>query len=166
MKIIVQRVTGVTKINSELEDEGIKEEHVFDGPGLVVLLGWEEKDVDDIDELIKKEEWLRSRVEGIRIFPDTEGRMNLNLSDYIKTTDSVDGGILWVPQFTLAAHLKSGFRPSFTRAMNPKMAKMRFAIWRNYYKDKTYNYQNLFGVFGAEMNLQFTNWGPVTIPLE
>ena len=61
--------------------------------------------------------------------------------------------------------MKSGFRPSFIRAMNPKMAKMRFAIWKNSLKEKEANYQNIFGVFGAEMNLQFTNWGPVTIPL-
>lgn len=163
MKALVQRVRGKTAIRSEMN--GIIEEHAFSGPGLVVLLGWERR--DDESSLVEKEEWIRSRVLGLRIFPDDQGRMNLNLKNYSDAQHQT-GTILWVSQFTLAASLSSGFRPSFTDAMDPATAQNR---WEKFKEDLSLagassGLRHVFGVFGANMELSFTNWGPVTIPLD
>ena len=93
--------------------------------------------------------------------------MNLSLADYLKEHKS-EGGILWVPQFTLAGKLDSGFRPSFTDAMAPDLARVRFLEWVK--KTEAIQNQNsinhIFGDFGADMNLSFTNWGPLSLHLE
>jgi len=159
MKAIVQRVRGKCSIASVLE--GIKEEHAFEGAGLVVLLGWEESDSEGLGA---KEIWIESRIKGLRIFPDDKGFMNLNLRDYLSVTGKT-GGILWVSQFTLSAVLESGFRPSFSDAMTPDLAKERFVQWKKRNEGSDDAIKNIFGVFAAAMDLSFTNWGPVTIPL-
>lgn len=169
MKALIQRVKGQTRIQS-LADKH-KEEHSFQGPGLVVLLGWTKADEALTElELGKKEDWIFSRVQGLRIFPDTEGRMNRSLSDYLASRAQADpqgqGGILWVSQFTLAASLDSGFRPSFTQAMSPDLAKARYEKACAKLRASSTPYAQAFGIFGADMDLDFTNWGPVTIPLE
>jgi len=90
--------------------------------------------------------------------------MNLSLTDYLKNSGG-EGGILWVPQFTLAAELSSGFRPSFIKAMDPAVSKERFEnVCANLQAQAPVKF--IFGQFGANMNLSFTNWGPVTIPLK
>jgi len=167
MKAIVQRVKSDFV---SIQYEGIKDS--FSGVGLVVLLGWEQKDEAD-QKLEEKEDWILSRCVGMRIFPDSEGKMNLSLDSYLKENTPLRGGILWVPQFTLAAELESGFRPSFVKAMKPELARERFTILKakirgenrkDYFKNES-NFSNIFGSFGADMDLSFTNWGPVTIPL-
>ena len=167
MKAFVQRTQGVVKLRVDGADAG-----GFDGAGLVVLLGWQKTDESRAD-LETAEEWIRTRVEGLRIFPDTEGRMNLSLDAYLR--DSSKGGILWVSQFTLGAKLESGFRPSFIEAMDPRLAHQRFEkfMLRCQGPDRQDSGQRasqkisyVFGTFGANMDLSFTNWGPVTIPLE
>lgn len=163
MKLIIQRVRGLTRIACrENSQDSYKGE--FQGAGFVVLMGWMQSDIGP--ELDKKEEWLISRVEGLRVFPDVNGRMNLSLPDYLAREPFEGGGILWVPQFTLGAELESGFRPSFTKAMEPARAQERFEAFvkRTVVNEKPY--RQIFGRFGADMDLSFTNWGPVTIPLE
>jgi D-tyrosyl-tRNA(Tyr) deacylase len=165
MKAFIQRVKGRTRIRSEAE--GRSEEHSFEGPGLVVLLGWTKADEALAnDELLKKEEWILSRVRGLRVFPDAQGKMNLSLTDHLAEGASGPGGILWVSQFTLAASLESGFRPSFIQAMSPEKARVRFDAACDRLRAASASYRQAFGIFGADMDLEFTNWGPVTIPLE
>lgn len=139
-------------------------ESAFVGVGMVVLLGWTEED-QTRNDLQAAEEWTLKKIKGLRIFPDEEGRMNLSLSDYLKA-EKIEGGILWVPQFTLAGKLDSGFRPSFSKAMQPQLAKERFEEWRDSVESEHSPYPNNFGVFGANMELTFTNWGPVSLMLE
>jgi len=162
VKAIVQRVRGKTSIQSTWDSRS--EEHSFEGPGLVVLLAWEKCDEERVD-LEKKQSWLIERIEGLRVFPDQEGKMNLSLSDYQSQNNLSEAGILWVSQFTLAAELKSGFRPSFTKAMNPNIARESFEELQRKLSLKNPSYTQIFGRFAAEMQLSFCNWGPVTIPL-
>lgn len=164
MKAFVQRVSGITILRAQ-EDLGSDWlENAFVGVGMVVLLGWTEED-ERRDDLEEAEAWLRKKIRGLRVFPDEEGRMNLSLEDYLKAED-IEGGILWVPQFTLAGKLDSGFRPSFSKAMTPQLAKERFQLWRSAVDVEKTAYKNNFGVFGANMELTFTNWGPVSLMLE
>ena len=161
MKALIQRVQGRTSIHI---NEGIQEStDFFEGVGLVVLLGWMESDLLKKD-LEKAEDWILSRILGLRIFEDHEGKMNLSLEDYSRK-NNFSSGILWVSQFTLAAELESGFRPSFTKAMKPDLAKIKYENFCEKIK-KTSSHKNIFGKFGANMSLSFTNWGPVTLLIE
>ncbi len=122
--------------------------------GLVVLLGIEEKDtVDDA-------EWLAQKVINMRVFSDLEGKMNLSLSQ-------VKGGILIVSQFTLFASTKKGNRPSFIRSAKPDRA---IALYEYFVAEckKLYEYADkiITGEFGADMKIQLTNDGPVTIIMD
>ena len=161
MKALVQRVRGRTEIQIKEEQKNIL--YSFDGVGLVVLLGWLESDLAH-KELEKAEDWILSRILGLRIFEDPSGKMNLSLDDYAQT-NKIESGILWVSQFTLGAELESGFRPSFTKAMKPEVAKDRYENFCQKVRSSS-KHKNIFGQFGADMNLSFTNWGPVTLLLE
>ncbi|HVJ65296.1 MAG TPA: D-aminoacyl-tRNA deacylase [Bdellovibrionota bacterium] len=165
MKIFLQRSYGATKIESKWADK--TETFSFDGVGLVCLLGWTQIDEKrSLAELEEAERWLLKKVMGIRIFPDDKERMNLSLVDYLEMHKKT-GGILWVPQFTLAASLDSGFRPSFTHAMKPDLAAERFRRWKDHsHETSNIRIRQLYGVFGADMLLSFQNWGPVSIMLE
>jgi D-tyrosyl-tRNA(Tyr) deacylase len=161
MKALIQRVQGRTEIQVKKDQKETSD--FFEGVGLVVLLGWVESDLKHKD-LEKAEEWILSRILGLRIFEDQDGKMNLSLKDYAQA-NKINSGILWVSQFTLGAELESGFRPSFTKAMSPDLAKKRYESFCEKIK-KTSNHQNIFGQFSANMSLSFTNWGPVTLLLE
>lgn len=119
--------------------------------GLVVLVGVQQGD----DET--KADRLLQRLLGYRVFPDTTGRMNLSLRD-------IGGGLLLVPQFTLAADTRKGARASFSSAAPPAEGEHLF----NYLLERA---QVEFspvahGVFGADMQVALTNDGPVTFWLE
>jgi D-aminoacyl-tRNA deacylase len=161
MKAVVQRVRGQTSIEVGDRTES------FHGPGLVILLGWDQSDADDLKQLAIREEWILSRVLGLRVFPDVDGRMNKNLEDYLKQESST-GGFLWVSQFTLSAQLESGFRPSFTNALQADLAQTRYTALVEKIRSQfvaSAPVKHLFGTFGGDMSLTFTNWGPVTICL-
>jgi D-tyrosyl-tRNA(Tyr) deacylase len=115
--------------------------------GLLVLVGVERGD----DET--RAERLLERLLGYRVFPDTEGKMNLNLRD-------IGGGLLLVPQFTLAADTAKGMRPSFTPAASPEQGQSLF----NYLLAQARRQHPVVesGVFGADMQVTLTNDGPVT----
>lgn len=162
MRAFVQRCRGPVSIG--IEKAGEVQTQSFNGIGLVVLLGWLESDLAN-PKLTESEDWILSRILGLRIFEDAQGKMNLSLADYA-TQNHVEAGILWVSQFTLAAELESGFRPSFTKAMNPASAKKRYDDFCLKIKSSSAPTQHLFGEFGALMHLSFTNWGPVSILLE
>ena len=163
MRALVQRVRGITRIDVNAHEE--KRQAEFSGPGLVVLLGWAKE--DESDDLLKIEDWIMSRVFGLRVFPDKEDRMNNSLDQYKKEIQSPEAGILWVPQFTLAGRLESGFRPSFSRALDPSLARFRFNMFcKRTVEQSPDSLKNIFGSFGADMELQFTNWGPVTLLID
>ncbi|MCX7696156.1 MAG: D-aminoacyl-tRNA deacylase [Bacteroidales bacterium] len=120
--------------------------------GLLVFLGIEQSDTsDDIP-------WLANKIVGLRIFADSDGKMNLSVRD-------VDGEILLISQFTLHAMTKKGYRPSFARAMEPVLAEKLFHLFINEMKricpGKIHT-----GVFGAYMQVELVNDGPVTIMID
>ena len=121
------------------------------GPGLLVLVGVHREDGE------QQAERLLQRLLGYRVFPDTAGKMNLNVAQ-------AAGGLLLVPQFTLAADTRSGMRPSFTPAADPETGKSLF----DYFAKRAQElYQPVAcGRFGADMQVSLVNDGPVTFWLE
>lgn len=119
--------------------------------GLVVLAA-----VVDSDETSDAQR-LAQRLLGYRVFPDADDRMNLSLRD-------VNAGLLLVPQFTLAADTRRGRRPSFAKAAPPERAERLFAAL---VEAAQAQYDQVYcGRFGADMQVQLTNDGPVTFWLE
>ncbi len=117
------------------------------GRGILVFVGVEHGD----DEA--KAERLLARLLAYRVFPDARGRMNLSVRD-------IGGGLLLVPQFTLAADTAKGTRPSFTPAATPLVAErlFRYLVERARCSHGTV----AAGRFGADMQVTLTNDGPVT----
>jgi D-Tyr-tRNAtyr deacylase len=73
---------------------------------------------------------------------------------------------LWVSQFTLAAELESGYRPSYSKAMDSNIARERFRLFCESVKAQAIpGLSMIFGDFGQEMSLRYTNWGPLSILL-
>lgn len=117
------------------------------GRGLLVLIGVEQGDAEaQADRLLE-------RLLAYRVFPDAEGRMNLDVK-------AVQGGLLLVPQFTLAADTRKGNRPSFTPAAPPADGERLF----NYISGRAgaLHAPVGLGVFGADMQVALINDGPVT----
>jgi len=100
---------------------------------------------------------LVAKLLGYRIFPDEQERMNRSLAD-------VDGGLLAVPQFTLAADTNSGTRPSFTPAAPPERGERLFGEFVRVARER--HPRVATGVFGAYMQVQLINDGPVTFWLQ
>jgi D-aminoacyl-tRNA deacylase len=121
------------------------------GPGLLVLAGFRSGDrAERIPRLVE-------RVLNYRVFADEHGRMNRSLRD-------IGGGLLVVPQFTLAADTNSGNRPSFTPAAPPDEGEALFeALVEQVKRDWP---GSAFGRFGADMQVALVNDGPVTFWLE
>lgn len=99
---------------------------------------------------------LLERILNYRIFPDVEDKMNLSLRD-------IDGGLLLVPQFTLAADTQKGNRPSFASAAPPEMGREMFDYVQR--RATTIHSGCQFGRFGADMQVMLINDGPVTFTL-
>lgn len=120
------------------------------GPGLVVLVGVER------DDTRAAAERLAERLLAYRVFADSAGRMNLSLRD-------VGGGLLLVPQFTLAADTAKGNRPGFSPAAEPERGRQLFdALAR---ACEAAGLRPALGVFGAHMQVGLVNDGPVTFRL-
>jgi D-tyrosyl-tRNA(Tyr) deacylase len=100
---------------------------------------------------------LVAKLIGYRIFPDEQGRMNRSLAE-------IEGGLLAVPQFTLAADTNSGTRPSFTPAAPPELGERLFGAFVRVARER--HARVATGVFGAHMVVQLTNDGPVTFWLQ
>ena len=142
MRALIQRVSSASvqidnKVFSKI------------GNGLLVLLGVEDEDSDsDI-------EWLSSKISQMRIFDDKNDHMNLSVND-------IHGEVLVVSQFTLHASTKKGNRPSYIRASKPDHAVPMYEAFILQMKDKIQN--GVFsGQFGAYMQVDLINDGPVTI---
>ena len=121
------------------------------GRGLLVLVAVRP---DDEDRSIRR---MADRILGYRVFPDARERMNLSLLD-------IDGELLLVPQFTLAADTKKGTRPSFTRAAPPEQGEAGFELLLKICRERLPTTGS--GEFGANMQVQLINDGPVTLWLE
>ena len=121
------------------------------GSGLLVLIGVRPNDGD------AEARRLLQRVLQYRVFADHSDRMNLSLSD-------VCGGLLLVPQFTLAADTHSGLRPGFSHAAPPEQARRLFDLLVQEAAARHGTVAS--GVFGSDMKVSLTNDGPVTFWLE
>ena len=118
--------------------------------GLLVLLGVEQGD----DE--QKAQRLCDKILGYRIFSDVNDKMNLNVQQ-------VNGSILVVSQFTLAADTKKGMRPSFTKGANPTQANQ---LYEYFVKLCQQHITTQTGIFAADMQVSLINDGPVTFWLQ
>jgi D-tyrosyl-tRNA(Tyr) deacylase len=121
------------------------------GPGLLLLLGVEKEDGrSEAERLLKK-------VLAYRVFPDSEGRMNLSLQQ-------AGGGLLVVSQFTLAADTNKGLRPSFSSAKPPAEAEVLYEYFVAQARSQHADVGQ--GSFGADMQVSLVNDGPVTFLLK
>jgi D-tyrosyl-tRNA(Tyr) deacylase len=118
--------------------------------GLMILVGF------DTEDTIDKLDWMVNKIVNLRIFEDENGKMNRSVLDE-------NGAILCISQFTLYGDVKKGFRPSFTKSLNPNDANELFNEFNKRLSEKI---KVEIGIFGAEMKIQFTNDGPVTIIIE
>jgi len=145
MRTVIQRVTKASvsiesKIHSSIEK------------GLLILLGIETTDnQEDID-------WLCGKTARLRIFDDGKEQMNLSVCD-------VGGSCLVVSQFTLHASTKKGNRPSYIRAAQPEIA---IPLYEKFVEtlSRTTELPVKTGIFGANMRVELTNDGPVTIIID
>jgi len=121
------------------------------GPGLVVLLGVTHEDTE------QDARYLAEKIAGLRIFEDAEGKMNLSVRD-------VGGEVLSVSQFTLYGDVRKGKRPNFMAAARPETAEPLYETFNRLLREQGLNVET--GVFGAMMDVQLTNWGPVTLIID
>ena len=145
MRIVLQRVTEASvKIENEVKGQI---DH-----GFLILVGIENEDKkSDAD-------WLIQKINGLRVFTDEEGKMNLSIQD-------VKGSILLISQFTLFASTKKGNRPSYIQAARPEIAIPLYAYFTEQLKIQT-QLKVETGVFGADMKVSLINDGPVTISID
>lgn len=145
MKVVIQRVLQA----SVTIDKAV---HSAIHTGLMILLGIEDQDNDE------DVRWLSQKITQLRIFNDAEGLMNLSVKD-------VDGDVLLVSQFTLHASTKKGNRPSYIKASKPPVAVPLYEqMIGQLQQDLGKTIQT--GVFGADMQVQLVNDGPVTIIID
>ena len=144
MRAVVQRVTRA-KVTVEKETIGeIKQ-------GLVVLLGVASDDSET------DAQYLASKITALRIFDDDEGKMNLSLKD-------IGGGVLVISQFTLYGDVRRGLRPSWIDAAAPQVAEPLYEYFITQVRGGLS--QVASGRFGATMQVELVNDGPVTILLD
>ena len=144
MRCFVRRVSSAAV---RVEDEVVGKI----GQGLLVYLGVQAGDrAEDVDWLIKK-------LIGLRLFGDSDGKMNESLPD--------EGGILVISQFTLLGSLKKGYRPSFNRAAEPADAKR---LYREFLSKLRTERTGMVaqGAFGQHMRIEAMDDGPVSIWLD
>ena len=145
MKTVIQRVSSASvKINKKIKGEI--------GIGYLVLLGIGH---EDSEEDIK---WLANKIVNLRIFSDENGLMNLNIND-------VNGNILLISQFTLHAKTKKGNRPSYIQAAKAEVAIPIYEKF-NSTLSQLLNKPIASGEFGANMQVELVNDGPVTIIID
>jgi D-tyrosyl-tRNA(Tyr) deacylase len=145
MRVVIQRVQSASVSIDKIFFSSINK-------GLLILVGIEEADTaEDID-------WLCRKIIDLRIFADSEGKMNLSVKD-------VDGDMLVISQFTLQASTKKGNRPSYLKAAKPEIA---IPLYESFTTMLSNLYQKPVktGVFGADMQVSLLNDGPVTICID
>ena len=142
MRTVIQRVTSCI-----LSIDG--HEHSRIGYGILLLLSFEEADTAE------DKEWLCGKITGLRIFDDSQGVMDLDVRD-------IDGEIMVVSQFTLHASTRRGNRPSYSKAARPDIARPAYESFIQEL-EVSLGRKVATGVFGAHMEINLVNDGPVTI---
>ena len=144
MRVVLQRVTrGSVAIGGHTTGSIAR--------GFVVLVGFTHSDTPD--QVV----WMAEKVAGLRVFSDAEGKMNLALGD-------VGGGVLVVSQFTLYGDAEKGRRPSFITAARPEQAIPLYERFVAELRGRGLTVAT--GEFGADMQVELVNDGPVTLMLE
>ncbi len=121
------------------------------GAGALVLVGVTHTDTE------KEARWLAKKLAGLRVFSDTEDRMNLSVKD-------IDGEMLVVSNFTLYGDVSHGRRPAFVEAARPDIAKPLFDTFTRFLEEEGVPVKT--GVFGADMTVAMQGNGPVTLWLD
>ncbi len=144
MRVLVQRVRYArVRVEGKVVGEI--------GPGLLLFVAFAHTDTA---ELLR---WMVHKVLHLRVFPDDAGRMN-------RSVQEVGGGLLVVSQFTLYGDVRRGFRPSFTEAAAPERARQLYEEFLCLCRQSPVPVAS--GVFGAIMEVELLNDGPVTIWIE
>lgn len=143
MKIVIQRVQKAQVIVDDKKMSAINQ-------GILLLVGFQKNDKPNFDSIINK-------ILKLRIFNDKEGKMN-------KSIIEIKGEILVISQFTLMANIHKGNRPSFKNACDYEKAKILYNQFIKLLNNYEINIEK--GRFGAHMNLDFINDGPVTIIMD
>jgi len=121
------------------------------GRGFLLLAGFH------LTDTTEQPDWMAAKVAGLRLFPDSDGKMNLGLAE-------VDGGVLVVSQFTLYGDTERGRRPSFVDAARPDLA---IPLYERFLAQlRAAGLRVEAGEFGADMQVELLNDGPVTLILE
>jgi D-tyrosyl-tRNA(Tyr) deacylase len=144
MKIVVQRTLEASVLVENKQISSIQK-------GFLLLVAIEK------DDTISDREWCAKKVSGLRVFEDENNKLNLNIHQ-------VKGKILSVSQFTLAGNVEKGNRPSFTKAQTQELAKQQFDEFNNMLRAHGCHVEE--GQFQADMKVQLTNEGPVTLIIE
>lgn len=144
MICLIQRVTHA---NVSIEAKTVAKIEA----GLVVLTAFQP---DDTPEKLQK---MAHKLLHYRLFADSDGKMNLNVQQ-------MNGSLLLVPQFTLAADTEKGLRPSFSSSARPEVATVLFDAFVDQLRAGSCLIET--GIFGADMQVSLTNDGPVTFWLE
>lgn len=144
MKVVVQRVSrAAVWVDGETVGEI--------GEGLLALVGF---GPEDDDEALG---WMAEKLAGLRVFPDDDGRMDRGLGE-------VGGALLVVPQFTLYGDVSRGRRPSFAAAAEPGRARELYRRFLERCRETGVQVES--GEFGAMMDVELVNDGPVTLVVE
>ncbi|WFO86188.1 D-tyrosyl-tRNA(Tyr) deacylase [Bacillus velezensis] len=144
MKLVVQRVT-----EASVTVDGAVSGRI--GPGIMALVGITHEDTEE------DAAYLADKIVNLRIFDDESGKMNLSLLD-------TGGEILSVSQFTLYGETKKGRRPNFMNAAKPDQAVLLYEKWNELLREKGVKVET--GIFGAMMDVQLTNSGPITLIMD
>ena len=144
MRVLLQRVS-----RAEVRVDGRVTGRI--ATGLLVLVGFTHADADE------QLTWMADKLIGLRLFGDADGKMNLGLAD-------VDGAMLVVSQFTLYGDAQKGRRPSFIDAARPDVAQALYERFITMLRDRGVHVET--GEFGAMMDVELVNDGPVTLWLE
>jgi D-aminoacyl-tRNA deacylase len=146
VRVVLQRVSrAVVRVDSRVTGSI--------GPGFLVLAGFAPTDTDA--QLI----WMAEKILGLRVFGDAEGKMNRDLTE-------ARGGVLVVSQFTLYGDASKGRRPSFVDAAPPEQARNLYERFVELLKTKAGTIAIETGEFGAMMDVELVNAGPVTLIVE
>ena len=146
MKVVLQRVS-----RAEVRAAGSVTGQI--GVGFVALVGFAPTDTEQTLD------WMAEKILGLRLFGDAQGKMNLDL-------DEVNGALLVVSQFTLYGDAHKGRRPSFIAAAPPAVAGGLYERFVALLKERSGGIRVETGEFGATMDVELVNDGPVTLILE
>lgn len=143
MRAVIQRVKRASVITDNKNEEI--------GQGLLIFLGVGKEDsIEDVKYMVDK-------IIGLRIFEDDKGKMNLSVKD-------IKGELLIISQFTLYGDVRKGRRPSFTNSASSELGEELYNAFINEVDSREIPYST--GVFGADMDINLINDGPVTILLD